>query len=240
MLIASERHAPVDLALWAEYESADLANARRLGPKVDAALDAIRAFLSLGPCFVGVSGGKDSSVTAQLVRRIDADVPLIYIRAVPHGNPDTPKVLEAIGNVEVIDADYSGIDARALGPWGVEAEKDRIFFGVCDQLVRTHGRRVLGIRAAESRKRSLRIGRYGLATAHSLAPIGRWSTADVFAYAAAFGVPLHPAYAMLGGGRWGRDVIRVDELGGERGDGKGRYQWEFEYYGDIINRFMVR
>ena len=237
MLVLSDRHRPADLALWAEYEAADRVHGERLtrSGKVEAAIGAIREFAAKRPCYVGFSGGKDSSVTLDLVRRAGVDCPAVYLKAIPHGNPDCMSVADVFGGVEVIEVDYRPIP-RDAGHWQIEREKDRIFFGACDELQRRLGRRILGIRGAESRARQLRIARWGLATENTLAPIGRWTTADVFGYASYFGVPLHPAYAMLGGGRWPRERLRVDELGGERGDGSGRREWELEYYGDVLRR----
>ena len=71
-------------------------------------------------------------------------------------------------------------------------------------------------------------------------PAGLVSAADVFAYLASRQLPVHPAYAMLGGGRYQRDRIRVSSLGGRRGDGMGRAEWEREYYGDILRRLEAR
>ena len=62
---------------------------------------------------------------------------------------------------------------------------------------------------------------------------------ETFGYLAAHDLPVHPAYAMLGGGRWERDRIRVASLGGRRGDGIGRAEWEREYYSDVLNRLAA-
>lgn len=62
MLMPSPRHTAADLELWREYEAADLAYpADRLDRLEAEAVDVIRAF-AREPCYVSVSGGKDSSV----------------------------------------------------------------------------------------------------------------------------------------------------------------------------------
>jgi len=80
------------------------------------------------------------------------------------------------------------------------------------------------------------IGHLGLDTGASFRPIGRWRQADVFSYLHHHHLPVHPAYAMLGGGRWPRRHIRVHSIGGERGTEHGRREWEQEYYGDVLRR----
>ncbi|TXH99574.1 MAG: hypothetical protein E6Q76_19695 [Rhizobium sp.] len=67
--------------------------------------------------------------------------------------------------------------------------------------------------------------------------VGR--AADVFAYLAFHGLPVHPNYAMLGAGRWPREYLRTAPLGGKRGDQFGRAEWEREYYGDVLRRLEV-
>ena len=66
------------------------------------------------------------------------------------------------------------------------------------------------------------------------------TAADVMAYLARFNLPVHPAYGMLGSGRYDRERIRVATLGGERGGGAGRREWESEYYGDVLNRIAAK
>lgn len=58
----------------------------------------------------------------------------------------------------------------------------------------------------------------------------------MFAYLHRFDLPVHPAYAMSRGGLWDRDRIRVASLGGRRGEGMGRAEWERAYYGRELTR----
>jgi phosphoadenosine phosphosulfate reductase len=78
----------------------------------------------------------------------------------------------------------------------------------------------------------MRAIRWGTTSTNALAPIIHWKTADVFAYLAKYDLPIHPAYACLGGGRWPREKIRVAEIGDTHGGFHGRYEWEMEYYPD--------
>lgn len=43
---------------------------------------------------------------------------------------------------------------------------------------------------------------------------------------------MHPAYACSFGGALDRERIRVSSLGGQRGTGHGRREWEWAYYRD--------
>jgi phosphoadenosine phosphosulfate reductase len=95
---------------------------------------------------------------------------------------------------------------------------------------------MLGIRADESSGRRIRTLRWGLNSPNGSAPIAKWSTQDVFSYLAVNDLPVHPAYAMLGGGRWPRERLRVAEIGDSHGTGGGRREWEMEYYGDVLRR----
>lgn len=81
---------------------------------------------------------------------------------------------------------------------------------------------------------------HGVATEKVCRPIIDWTTNDVFAALRMLDLPVHPAYAMSGGGRWSRDRLRVDCIGGERGRGIGRAEWEQEYYGDVLRRLAAK
>jgi hypothetical protein len=61
---------------------------------------------------------------------------------------------------------------------------------------------------------------------------GHWSTAEVFAYMHLHDLPVHPAYAQTGNGAWQREHLWVGSLGGHRGSGHGRTEWEELYYPD--------
>ena len=236
MLIASGRHTEADLCLWEDYAEADMVRSRTDGLKrlVDRSIAEIRRFNNRGDTYASISFGKDSVALAHLILMANERVPLVHIKAVPFGNPDCWQVRDAIlprlgFEYREHIADY-GYDAT-------EAEKDRIFFGI---FRKESGRYFSGIRADESRGRKIRMRAHGLTSKNACAPLGWWSASDVFAYLAMHDLPVHPAYAMLGGGRWDRKQIRVDELGGDRGGQLGRSEWEQEYYGDELRRIMSR
>lgn len=240
MLIASHRHSEKDLSLWREYEFADRIHGKRpaLQRKIDRSLNAIREFISRGPCYCGVSWGKDSVVVAHLVRSIDESIPLVHLRPSNH-NPDCELVRDAFAPAEPyceIAIDYSHID-RTLSDLEQDRLSDIEWRAGWRTAVSMFGDHYLsGVRADESKARKLRCARWGESSLNACAPLAWWTTQDVFGYLAANNLPVHPAYACLGGGRWPRERIRTAEIGDTHGKGGGRGEWEMEYYGDTLRR----
>lgn len=101
-------------------------------------------------------------------------------------------------------------------------------------------RHITGIRAEESRIRTLVQHRFGDATERTARPIGTWAATDIFAYLAGHNLPVHPAYAMSHGGTLDRRWLRVHALGGVTGADKGRADWEESYFGDVIRSSRLR
>jgi phosphoadenosine phosphosulfate reductase len=228
MLIPSHRHTDADLAMWRELEAADRLHgrSRSLAAKVDRAMNVVREFLVAGPAYCSVSWGKDSVVVADMVRRIAPQTPLVWVKVRHWANPDCEAVMGAFGSpCHVIDVDAG--ENRAGGTSAKGFAIARRQFGP---------RRVLGIRADESGVRRMSLRNLGPITTNCCRPLAWWNTMDVFGYLAREDLPIHPAYAMLGGGRWPREHLRVASLGGERGTEYGRALWEREYYGDILAR----
>jgi phosphoadenosine phosphosulfate reductase len=77
---------------------------------------------------------------------------------------------------------------------------------------------------------------FGLETEFSFAPLAYLTVHDIFAYLYENGLPVHPVYAMTGGGRWDKYRLRVSAIGNPEGRGVGRLVWEKEYYGDVLAR----
>lgn len=226
MLISSKRHTRRDLELWREHYAGDMRHVVDLRRSVDAIEEFARR-----ACYCSVSWGKDSVVVAWLVAQYAPRVPLVWVRPRGIECPDCDTVrdmfLQRYPNVKYLEPtceaevwnDPNGSNAEAFAP--------------AEEAAGTH-RRIVGIRADESGRRRLSMRHLGLATANVCRPIGWLSNQDVFAVLAQAGLPTHPNYAMLGGGRWRRDKLRVDALGGDTGEQFGRAEWEREYYGDVI------
>lgn len=244
MLIQSPKHTTEDLRHWSEHEDGDFAHATlpTFKRKIEQAKQVIREFTS-EPCYVGVSWGKDSVVLAHLAWSVFRDCnnseslhppPLAWIRVEPIKNPDCELVRDLF--LRQFPCEYHEITRwcqRRGGDWRASGTLES---GAAECAERFGGRRVLGIRSDESTERRLTCLRNGESSANSCRPLAWWSAADVMAYLAVEGLPVHPAYGMLGGGRYEREWLRVASLGGRRGDGMGRREWELEYYGDELRR----
>lgn len=226
MLIPSHRHRPEDLLLWAELEAADLINASswRMQKKIEASKKIVDSFIADDPAYCSVSWGKDSVVVAHIVRQLSATIKLVWVRWPRSDNPDSVLVRDTF-------ADNLSFDVIAPDD---DADDGRLGFSLAAKFAETP-RRISGLRASESTSRRLSIS-HEINTLNSCRPLAWWSLADIFGYLAVNSLPVHPVYAMLGGGRWNREQIRVDSIGGARGRGAGRDQWEREYYGDVLNR----
>lgn len=232
MLLPSDRHTAADLRHWQELENADVRHGRgeSVRRKAKRAISEITKF-ARADCYAATSFGKDSVVMHHLVWRSQVSIPVALIRQEgPGEDPYQMDVLNAWewGNTEIVFTQLRDFDSGRS-----PALEDGI-----KTLQAKYGKRyVSGIRADESPIRKLRS--FMLNNSSSCWPLRDWSAADVFGYIAANGLPLHPAYAMTGGGRWNRNQIRVSTIGGHKGSGFGRSEWEREYYGDILNRMKA-
>ena len=242
MLIPSPRHTPADLALWSELEEADKLHVRSPGffERITRCQEAIRKFhRRVKPHYVAVSWGKDSVVLLHLFRAARYAPKVVYVRQLDNENPDSLKVrdlfLERFPHTDYEEVAYSYRDADPS--WFKDGLPDR-WYQVLRELQKRYGCHVTGIRADESSKRKRRCCVFGEETIYSFAPLSWLRCADVFAHLQLHNLPVHPNYAMLGGGRWPRDRLRVTAIGNKEGTGIGRAEWEREYYGDVLRRMQ--
>lgn len=251
MLIESGRLTVADVGLWREFAEADLTRARsnagiaRLAKLESEAWAAIHEFVRAGPCYASVSWGKDSVVLAHLVAiyamETGEEIPLVNLRIHPTRNPDCDAVRDAFLDRFPLPYHEELVDYSTVDPTLPTIEWDRRTYKLWDAAWRRVGERfgdrhLSGVRGDESFVRRMRMAIHGWNTKRTSAPLGYWRLPDVFAWLAKHDLPTHPAYAMLGGGRWPREHIRVSEVGDERGIGHGRRLWETEYYGDVLRR----
>lgn len=184
--------------------------------------------------YLSISWGKDSTVLLFIALNCGYKGPVIWIKEKPFYNPECDLVRDwflsryNIPYHEMI-LDYGNYQKG-------QREKDRLFYSFSDILSTRFGIRISGIRNDESNTRLLRYLRNGFTTKKTLAPLSLWNSENVFAYIEQNALPLHPAYGMLGGGRYDRQYLRVDCIGGIEGNGIGRLEWEKEYYSDILRR----
>lgn len=232
MLIASRRHTPGDLRHWSMLEGFDrqiyaTAAMRRL---IDDARRALDEFFAGGAGYVSVSWGKDSVVVAHLATEmIGADLPVVWFPAGSIENPDCALVRDAFlarypcayaeRPAVLPDDDWN----RHLGHDGAQE--------AFEEASREFGHRYAsGVRAEESSTRRMTMRVNSLVSRNTCRPIGWWKTEHVFAYLAGNDLPVHPAYACTMEGRLDRNDLRVSTLGGKRGRGHGRAEWERRYY----------
>jgi len=230
-LIKTSRHTVSDLRLWARLSEADLLHGESLVSKSVAA----RNLISSTEGYVSVSWGKDSVVVAHLAYGLG--LPLVWIRVEPIKNPDCELVRDSF--LSRFPCEYYEIErwcVNSVGGWKASGTLE----SGASEAAKRFGRRVTGIRMDESSDRRLSAYVHGEQSKNSVRPILRWSVQDVMGYLAMHDLPIHPAYAMLGGGRYDREWLRVCSLGGRRGDGNGRLEWEQEYYGDVLSRNLVQ
>jgi phosphoadenosine phosphosulfate reductase len=238
MLIPSERHTAADLSLWSELEATDLAHydAGRVEGKAEQAIRVLADFAAGGPCYASVSWGKDSVVLAHLVWRSGLGVPLGNVAQ--HGvgsEPHIPAVRDAFLASFRLPYTEASVPLGPIPDDGGHSPALDLGIGLLRKCFGTP-RYIGGVRAEESGVRKIGMRARGLATQNTCQPLGWWCWADVFAYLARYRLPVHPSYAMLGGGRWDRRHIRVSTIGGPKGNQFGRAEWEREYYGDVLRR----
>lgn len=241
MLIPSSRHTKEDLRLWAEYESADMAvELNRLARMERQAVECVREFALAGPCYMSVSGGKDSSVLWAIVHLANCGIEAYHLDTKPLADPHVADVLNTLKvafplKLHVVENWCRWGDDRQ---WHATGTFELGMKEVCRRANAT--RYICGVRADESGVRKISCKYHGKTTGTSCRPLAWWTAQDIYSYAAIRGVPLHPNYAMLGGGRWPRERLRVAFLGLTHGRQFGRAEWEQEYYGDVLARMQVR
>lgn len=232
MLIRVPQQSERDIEAWERDARADpiVARSARHRAMVEASRKALREFVARGTCYVGVSWGKDSVCVAHLAVSMDLDVPLVWFPAGDIENPHCALVRDAF-LAQYPRARYEEIPATLDAPWdGVSVHDGAQAAFVRASKSRGH-RYISGVRADESGVRKIRMKRHGFSSRNTCAPIGWWSSADVFAYLHARDLPVHPNYAMSLGGIVPRERLRVGTIGGHGGEEHGRRELEQRYYG---------
>ncbi|EMO53899.1 phosphoadenosine phosphosulfate reductase family protein [Leptospira noguchii] len=233
MLISCDRHTPQDLEFWNEYVEIDKLHTIPKW-KIDQAIESIQEF-SNQPFYVSVSWGKDSIVALHLVLSLNLNPTVLHMTRGVADNPYTYMVRDQFLSRHLCD--YKEV----LGDYNVDINTNKINYKAawkeCCRIAKTT-RYVSGIRANESLVRTIRKKKFGLISKNTCAPLSNWTSNDVFAYLIQNDLPVHPNYAMLGGGRWDRDILRVDRIGGAPGRGGRRDQWEKEYYSTELRKLI--
>lgn len=229
-MIDSPRLTDAERRAWHVAERGDVAHAAlgRFRRVCDDAKRSLEAFARTdGAGYVGVSWGKDSVVVAHMAVSLGVLMPLVWVQMRPIDNPDCQRVRDAF-----LAAHPHAYDEVVC--WFDPSSRLTSEPGFAEAARRHGDRYVTGIRAAESRQRAMSAAVHGVATLRACRPILRWSARDVFAYLALHDLPVHPAYAMTYSGQLDRDRLRVASVGGERGRGHGRREWEQRYYPEVL------
>lgn len=230
MLIPSNRLGPGDLDAWGAWSRTDrlLSMRRETNALIRRSCEHIERF-GADEAYVSCSWGKDSTVTAWLVRNVLPDVPIVWFRWPLADPPESEAVrdafLAALPGPYEEHAATSCADFYAAGGVFARGASGR--------------RRFTGIRSAESASREMSALVHGVATKSVCRPLLHWSAHEVYAALDLADLPVHPNYAMSRAGTLDRDWLRVDVIGGETGTGMGRREWERHYYSDVLNRVLA-
>jgi len=243
VLIDSPRLTDADRRRWRDFLRADELHARTGMYKthVKLTMEIIVKFIEKNlNYYVAVSWGKDSVALAHMFYTSWARCKYYYLRNVLKAPEGCLAVRDAFlarfpVDYEEIAYDYADADETYFDANGYHVK----WFNIQRDLHKKHDVHVTGVRADENAERRMRFLHYGTETEHTFAPFKYLNARDVFAYLWEHDLPVHPNYAMTGGGgqaRWDKYKIRVSALGHERGDGMGRREWEDEYYLAEMNR----
>jgi len=247
MIIVSDRIKKNDLEFW--QEMIDIDRLHVMTPVFDSHESLTRQIIidfaeSKKDYFVAVSWGKDSVCLADMFYRIGYSPECVYIRNLTREPPENLLVRDEFLRIypqfkdhyHEILYDYSTPDKTYFNKKGDAVKWQNIL----KDLKKQYGCHVTGIRYDESAKRKRRFIFMGIETDFSFAPFRYFTVKDIFAYLYKYNLPIHPNYAMLGGGRWDKYRLRVAAIGNVEGDGMGRIEWEREYYADILNTIEAK
>jgi phosphoadenosine phosphosulfate reductase len=239
MLIKSDKHTKEDLQLWNSYEEMDKINSQKLTliKKEKKAIECILyAYKNYGYC--GVSWGKDSTVIAHLIYKSELNIPVVWIKVNPIFNPQCIDVRDNFLNKFNIKYEEIEVNCR-VSKYDVHAT-GTLEAGFKKAIKKYGAWHISGVRGDESNIRTLIQMKYGLATEKTLRPISYWSAEEVFAYLYKYDLPVHPSYAMLAGGLFDREYLRVASISGKRGNGLNRELWENMYYKSEIIKAKIK
>lgn len=247
MLIDDPRIEPLDREHWRDVERYDrkIASYTQYLDKLERrAIHAIREWASAGDGVCSVSWGKDSVVAAHLTVLAGVDVPFVWVPTVPFETPGCAAVRDAFladHDVECQERPVIPRNAKRGEP-GFDTQRFEPGYRSQDVLAeQIHERYISGIRAQESRMRTMSIRSRGMVTKRTCRPLAGWRGPDVFAYMLREHLPVHPSYAMTYGGRLDRQWLRVHPLCSYHASHLDSISaWEDHYYSDVIAEALAQ
>ena len=236
----------------------DLAHARTGGyrMRVSAALEVIARASEMGQIGLSFSGGKDSTVTLNLIRQIVPDAPAAFFDSGCE-YPDTYVTIEHYGAITIKPEMSLPEMCRYGGYWGhqhptdPDAEFDFFSFLVAEpswRFVTQYSIDVLamGLRGQESKGRLLsarkrgelyHVKRTGI---YHLCPLARWTDDDVWAHIASENLRYNEAYDRMAHIGIPRERWRVGMLLGMAKPGlQERYSWLRQMYPGLFYRLAA-
>lgn len=242
MLIDSPRLKPGDRERWDAVSRLD----RRLVKlpayqRIKEEARELVAAATLRAGYAGTTWGKDSMVLTHMISEIAPHYPVVWVRLEGLEMPDTLQTRDAFLRDHDINYHEIMVDGASVRRWWHDdthqGDSHGPDAGFKEAAARWGSFHISGVRSDESTVRRLTTGRNGPISAGSARPLHRFEPLHVWAYLAEHDLPIHPTYAMTLGGARDRDWLRVSTIGGTRGTGKGRAEWERAYYQDVIDQW---
>lgn len=242
MLIESDRLRPGDLEAWQNQSAFDARMNKN--PTYQRAKDHALQLVTEATQHDGYAGttwGKDSMALTHMISQITPHYPIVWIRLDGLEMPDTLPTRDAFLRDHDINYHEISVDGASVRRWwhddthqGSKHGPDAGFKEAQRRWGKFH---ISGVRSAESTTRRLTTLRNGPISKHSARPLHHLTALHIWAYLTEYDLPIHPTYAMNLAGARDRDWLRVSTIGGTRGTGKGRAEWERAYYQDVIDQW---
>lgn len=204
---------------------------------------------------ISFSGGKDSTVLLDLVRRVSPDAPAAFFDSGCEFR-QTYEVIDHYG-VEIINPKMSLIEmCKHGGYWGYEhpVDPDATFdFGKvliddpAKEFIRRHNLKVvaMGLRAEESRSRFFNARQRGTLyfvkymNVYHLCPLQYWSTVDIWAYITSRGLEYNKVYDIMENLNIPRARQRISTILGMDASQFGRYVYLKKIDHELWNRLAA-
>ena len=223
--------------------------------KVSRALGCVERAATRGKIGVAFSGGKDSTVTLDLVRQVVPDAVAIFYNDGAQ-LADTYAFIAKTPNVNVIKVEPDLLEmCRIGGYWGYQSDTPDVEFDFgyalieepSARVVKEHGLGVvaIGLRGEESTGRHFNARRKGELywckeyRVWHLCPVQFWTVEDIWAYVATQGLAYNVAYDKMAALGMKREEMRVAPVLGAAAVGFGQYAYLKQLDPELWNRLVA-